>query len=155
MIYLPDEDIEIGLHKVEVYFKDSNGQEVKKDWTFTIIGEEEDSESFNIFGYEISRRIAYIIGGGLGLIILAIFVPIIIFALWKDEEEETPPPPIPSVPKTSETEISQIESTAVQKSTNTKPMYTAPQPEQESNLTDVLNQIDDTKKDDSPPEPIL
>lgn len=162
VIYLPDEDITSGVHKVETSFRDSNGKEATKDWTFTIKGEEENNDSFNIFGYHINKRIAYIIGGGIGLIVLAIFVPIIIFAVWKDEKkEEIPIPPTPSTPKTSSIETVQItqpvtklvEPTPVQ-TVPTEQSYSAPEPD--ADIAQLLNQIEDIKKEDnSPPEPIL
>ncbi len=162
VIYLPEEDITSGIHKVEISFKDSNGKEATKDWTFTIKGDEENNDSFNILGYQINKRIAYIIGGGIGLIVLAIFVPIIIFAVWKDEKkEEIPTPPTPSTPKTSSIETVQItqpvtklvEPTPVQ-TVPTEQSYSAPEPD--ADIAQLLNQIEDIKKEDnSPPEPIL
>lgn len=161
VLYQPDKDIKVGMHKVEISFKDSEEQETTKDWTFTIMGQEGDQDSFNIFGYYINKRIAYIIGGGIGLIVLAIFVPMIIFAVWKDEKrEETAIPPTPTVPKTSTIEITQPTTPQtpaaeiVQKPTQVTPTYIAPEPE--ADLTQLLDQIDEVeKKDSSPPEPVL
>lgn len=158
VIYLPETDIETGIHKVEISFKDSNGQEAKKDWTFTIAGEEENTDNFNIFGYYINKRIAYIIAGGIGLIVLAIIVPIIIFAVWKDEKkEETPVPPTPTIPKTSNIiETPEIVTEPIQpvQQVPQQQTYTAPEPSED--IAQLLGQIEEIKKEDNtPPEPIL
>ena len=170
LIYMPEQDIETGLHKVEVSFKDSSDKEMTKDWTFTIQGQDQNGETFNIFGYAISKRLAYIIAGGIGIILLAIFVPMIIFALWKDDKEETPPPLTPSLPHDSGKDIPQVQNiTPIEPVIDTKPMYTAPAPV--TDLSSVLPQIEEdttlpkpdlvtpetqpTQDDNNPPEPIL
>lgn len=89
VIYIPENSLTTGLHKVYIYFKDSNGKEAEKEWTFNIGTEEDDdADKFNIFGFEISKRTAYIIGGGIGLIALAIVIPMVIMTIWKDKSEE-------------------------------------------------------------------
>lgn len=86
VIYIPENPLTEGLHKVTISFKDSNGGETEKEWAFTISGEtSDDSDSFNIFGYEIPKRTMYIILGGIGLILLAITIPLLIPLLWKDK----------------------------------------------------------------------
>jgi hypothetical protein len=87
IIYQPSENLSSGLHKMEIYFTDSNGKSVNKSWTFTIQEEETTAEGYvNIFGTEISQRTLIIVGVGILVIILAIVVPIIIFRVWKDEQ---------------------------------------------------------------------
>jgi len=89
VIYIPEESLTFGLHKVDLSFEDSKQSPTQKTWTFTISGgEEEDSDFFNIFGFEIAKRTTYIIAGGLGLIVLAIVIPMLIVALWKDSSKE-------------------------------------------------------------------
>lgn len=90
VIYLPQSPISSGLHKISIYFKDSNGGEIEKEWTFTIGDENSDfdSESFIIFGLEIPKRTLYIILGGLALIALAIIVPLLLPTIWKDSTKE-------------------------------------------------------------------
>lgn len=88
VIYLPEDPLEVGLHKVSIYFKDSNDAEVEREWTFTISGEADDDDNFKIFGFEIPKRTGYIIGGGIALIALAILTPLIIMSLWKDRNKE-------------------------------------------------------------------
>lgn len=88
VIYIPGNALDIGLHKISIYFKDSNGGEINKEWTFTISGSTQDSDVFNIFGFEIPKRTGYIIGGGIGLIALAILIPLVIMAVWKDNSKE-------------------------------------------------------------------
>lgn len=88
VIYIPENALDIGLHKISIYFKDSNGGEIDKEWTFNISGSTQDSDIFNIFGFEIPKRTGYIIGGGIGLIALAILIPLVIMAVWKDNSKE-------------------------------------------------------------------
>ncbi|HAM37214.1 TPA: hypothetical protein DCP42_00620 [Patescibacteria group bacterium] len=87
IIYQPDEDLVAGLHKMEIYFEDSNGKSVTKSWTFTIQEEEVVAEGYvKIFGMEMSQRTLIIIGAGILVIIVAIVAPIIIFKVWKVEQ---------------------------------------------------------------------
>ena len=88
VIYLPENALDIGVHKVSIYFKDSNGGETEREWTFTISGESNETDTFNIFGFEIPKRTGYIIGAGIGLIALAIVIPLIVMAIWKDRSKE-------------------------------------------------------------------
>ncbi len=89
IIYQPSENLDGGLHKMEIYFKDSNGKSVTKSWTFTIQEEETVAEGYvSLFGTEISQRTLIIVGVGILVIILAIVVPIIIFRVWKDEQNK-------------------------------------------------------------------
>lgn len=83
LIYQPDEDLEDGLHRAEITFKDSAGKEVKKSWEFTIGSHvEEGNDSYIIFGKDISKRTLLIIGIGLFIVIIAIAVPILISLIW-------------------------------------------------------------------------
>ncbi|HAM96922.1 TPA: hypothetical protein DCP76_03970, partial [Patescibacteria group bacterium] len=87
IIYQPDEDLVAGLHKMEIYFEDSNGKSVTKSWTFTIQEDEVVAEGYvKIFGMEMSQRTLIIIGAGILVIIVAIVAPIIIFKVWKVEQ---------------------------------------------------------------------
>jgi len=104
LIYQPEKDLEEGLHKAEITFTDTQGEEASKSWNFTIEGDGEDSEdTYTIFGYEIAKRIVNIVTIGLLTIILALVTPFIIFSVWKDDKkdyEEYPntklPPSVPS-----------------------------------------------------------
>ena len=102
LIYQPQEDIASGLHKVEIYVKDSNGGEVTKSWTFSITSEEkEDNGNVSIFGYDISQRTLLIIAGGVLLLVVAIVAPLIIINVWKDDRDKAQtnsklPPTIPN-----------------------------------------------------------
>ena len=89
LIYQPQEDLTAGLHKIEIYIKDSGEKEATKSWTFNLTVEEDTSTGLiSIFGYDISQRTIIIIAGGLLLLILAIVAPIIIIKVWKDDKEE-------------------------------------------------------------------
>ncbi|MDD4382063.1 MAG: hypothetical protein PHE21_01820 [Candidatus Dojkabacteria bacterium] len=88
VIYQPEKDLEVGVHKAEIFFKDTNNKEITKDWTFTISGEEEsDGDTVTILGLEINKRLVIIIGIGIIVIILAIVAPIIIFSIWKEDKK--------------------------------------------------------------------
>lgn len=173
VIYLPEENISEGLHKVEITLKDSSGTEAIKDWTFTILSDDENDGNLNIFGYSIPTRTAIIIGGGLALIALAIIIPIIIFAVWKDQSDETPvenptlPPTLPtedSIPlDTTPNNINNLVTQAPPPVPveETPPVQPAPPPEPKDDLDLIYSQIkelegEDSKQTDStPPEPIL
>jgi len=132
VIYIPEQPLTYGLHKVDLTFEDSNKTSVQKSWTFTIEGgeEQEDSEYFNIFGFEIAKRTLFIVIGGLGLIVLAIIIPMIIVAIWKDGSKESEPNnyALPqSVPPTTEIPIEQRQTQDLQDLV--KHDFQAPEPE--------------------------
>ena len=119
LIYQPEEDLEEGVHKAEVSFKDSSGLDVTKSWNFTIKGEysEKDAETYDIFGYKIAKNIVLTVGIGLLTVILALVAPFIIFTIWKDNGKDDEfygsqnsklPPSTPS-DRTPYIETSQIE----------------------------------------------
>lgn len=130
VIYLPQAPLTDGLHKVSIYFKDSNGGEIEKEWTFTI-GEEnkkDNSDSYKILGLEIPKRTLYIVFAGLALIGLAIFVPLLLPLIWKDSSKEVSKNTIlpESIPVTNEIPVIPI-SSPVKKLTEEK--FVAPEPE--------------------------
>ena len=89
IIYRPKEDLEEAEHKVFISFTDENKSEAKEEWTFKIeIDDDEDIDTWNIFGYEIAKRTALIIIGILLiLILLAIFLPILILNSGNDDDD--------------------------------------------------------------------
>ncbi|KKR05603.1 MAG: hypothetical protein UT34_C0002G0110 [candidate division WS6 bacterium GW2011_GWF2_39_15] len=92
LIYSTPEPYKEGTHKVNIRFKDSKGGTAQKDWTFEITAESTSDDTYNIFGFEIPKRTAMIVGGGILLLLLAILVPWVLYLLWrgsKDEEYET------------------------------------------------------------------
>ncbi len=104
LIYQTEEEYEAGLHKVDISFTDSEGLEAEKSWTFNIETNQRDGDKFYVFGYGISKIIAYVIAGGLILLILALIIPIILVKVWKEDEETvekddtlTPPQPTNTV----------------------------------------------------------
>ncbi len=132
VIYIPEQPLTYGLHKVDLTFEDSNKSSVQKSWTFTIEGGEEEGESdyFNIFGLEIAKRTLLIVAGGIGLIVLAIVIPMVIVAIWKDGSKESEPNnyALPqSVPPTTEIPIEQTQSQDLQELV--KNDFQAPEPE--------------------------
>ncbi len=106
LIYQPQEDLSTGLHKAEIYFKDTNEKEITKGWDFTVTGEEkDDSEYINVFGYDIAKRTLIIIGIGILIVAIALVAPFVIASIWKDDKKKTGddvysnsklPPSIPS-----------------------------------------------------------
>ncbi|MCK9415273.1 MAG: hypothetical protein PHG60_01185 [Candidatus Dojkabacteria bacterium] len=87
LIYQTEEKYEGGLHKIDVSFTDSKGLEADKSWTFNIVTEQKDPNKFYIFGYGVSKIIAYVIAGGLLLLLLALVVPLILVKVWKEDKE--------------------------------------------------------------------
>jgi hypothetical protein len=134
IIYVPEEPLEKGMHKVYVTLEDSNGTKAEKDWTFTIGQEDEDTNSFNIFGLKISKTTLFIITGGIFLIFLAIMIPILVVKIWKKKPEysiqENPIlpksiPPVSEIPQTTqETKIEEM----------VKENFEAPEPELNTEL---------------------
>ena len=86
IIYQKETEYEGGLHKVEILFTDSNDREAKKSWTFNVITQESDPDKFYIFGFGINKIIAYVVGGGLLLLLLALIAPFILVKVWKEDE---------------------------------------------------------------------
>ncbi len=132
VIYIPQEDLAGGLHKVEITFKDTSEKEASKSWTFNIAQDDQDGDSFNIFGYYINKRVAMIIAGGIGLVVLAIFTPMIIFAVWKDDsekKEDINPTLPPTIPRDQEEEITSDAYTTVNNIDNlVEQNFEAPEP---------------------------
>jgi hypothetical protein len=147
LIYIPEQSLSTGVHKVSVSFKDSHEKEEEKEWIFTISDENNisDEDSFEIFGFEVKKRTVYIIGGGLSLIVFAILLPMIIATIWKDKSANTfdenyaLPKSIPStgneIPTQEKTPISQL----------TNEVFDAPEP--------ILDLPKQTESIPSPPEP--
>jgi hypothetical protein len=130
VIYIPSSGLANGVHKVSIYFKDSNGGERETEWTFTIGDENADSDSgvLNILGLEIPKRTLYIVLGGLALIALAIIVPILLPLIWKDTSKEVSKNTIlpESIPPTTEIPVIPTSSPVNQL---TKEEFLAPEPE--------------------------
>ena len=104
-IYQPEADLNAGIQKISLSFIDSNGNTAEKEWTFTLISttEEEKTDMINIFGIEINKKTALIIGAGIIVVLLAILIPIIIYKTWSKDSRDYPnivnkelPPKIPS-----------------------------------------------------------
>lgn len=148
VIYQPSEDLSTGLHKMEIYLKDSNGKSTTKSWTFTIQAEETVTEGYvKILGYEVSQRTLIIIGVGVLVIILAIVVPLIIFSVWKEDQRKKedgasdsalipnlPSEPIPTIAY-SQSEVANLvetPATPVEESLNGDvwDSYSAPEPQE-------------------------
>lgn len=105
IIYQTEEDLTVGLHKVEATFEDSNSNSVTKSWTFTILSDDSQSTDgyVKLFGYQVSQRTLIIIGIGILVVIIAIVAPIIIFSVWKEEQKKKDEEPenggyIPNLP---------------------------------------------------------
>ncbi len=163
VIYIPENSLTTGLHKVYIFFKDTKGGEAEKEWTFNIsTGEEDDDDNFIIFGLEISKRTAYIIGGGIGLIALAIVMPMIIMAIWKDKSEEISTNTVlpQSLPKTDDipivnppTEMETLVKESFQApepeipTNEVSPVFEAPEPDED--LTNLYKELQDLEEKDS------
>ena len=106
IIYHPEEELEYGINKVELSFKDKQGQQASRVWNFVIKSDKDtDEESFLLFGYEIPKNIVIIVGIGLITVILALAIPFIIFTIWKGDKRRDDREPFqndklpPSTPK--------------------------------------------------------
>ncbi len=116
-MYKPEEPLGLGTHRINVTFEDSSNQTASKSWTFTIVvGEEEEEEeeepadTISLFGFEIPRRIAVIIGIGIVLLIIALAIPWLFYAAWKGPKEEELPfePYTPPAPRATGSSILQV-----------------------------------------------
>jgi hypothetical protein len=149
VIYQPANDLTSGTHKVEVTFSDSNNKSATKSWTFTITSSQSSTSGYlNIFGLQISQNTLVIIGIGILVVILAIVAPIIIFNVWKDDQNkdrsensnsiipDLPTEPIPFEPSNNQdSEISQLVETEKPESTedeDTLNNFSAPSFEEET-----------------------
>ena len=134
LIYIPETPLAEGLHKVSVSFKDSSGEDITKEWTFTISGTQQ-GDTFNIFGLEISKRTTYIILGGITLILLAIFIPSIISSLWKEDSKQASaenmalPESIPPTPPTEMPQPSPQPTQSTAQPQESEQVFQAPEPE--------------------------
>jgi hypothetical protein len=140
LIYQTEQEYEPGLHKVDMTFTDSEELDAQKSWTFNIETEQRDADKFYIFGYGISKIIAYVILGGLLLLILALIVPIILVKVWKEDEDTverddtlTPPQPTNTVENivnqaTQETTFTKLDTTPLTPQTTTPEPYVSEQP---------------------------
>lgn len=164
LIYIPTKPLSLGLHKVEIYFEDSQGESTLKGWTFNISAEDEqeDSDTFSLFGLEVPKRTTYIVMGGIGIVILAILVPMIIAALWKEESSKSAstnnyalPPSLPptSLLPTVETQNKDLKELVNEpfETTTTEVEQTAPLPE---NITAPEPILEEPKKESKPTEKV-
>jgi hypothetical protein len=156
-IYQPKEDITAGIQKVTLSFEDSNENTTEKEWTFTIVDTSPDTDEdiFVIFGIEISKKLALIVGAGIVVIILAILVPIIIYKMWSTSKDYSKivnrelPPKMPKSGGMYELE----------KDVNTKPKEVTPSPTREELETQMtkfssptLEELDKEIKEEKPKE---
>lgn len=89
IIYTPEEEYTFGLHKITLSFTDSADNKIEKEWTFEIVEDDgSDDEIITIFGYEIAKRTAMIIAGGIVIVILAIIIPWLLYLAWKGGDED-------------------------------------------------------------------
>lgn len=89
LTYSPSADLPAGQHKVEVSFEDDKGTKINRSWTFTIEQTEIEDEYITIFGQKIAKR-TVIIGGLviLGVLLLAILVPWLVYALVRKKGDD-------------------------------------------------------------------
>lgn len=104
--YTPQQKYKTGLHKVTVSFADSNGEKAEKSWVFNVVSDSstEGEDTYNLWGFEIPKRTAWIIGGGIGILILALIVPWLLYLAWRgsgDNYEDVYKQTSPVVPETS------------------------------------------------------
>jgi len=88
IVYSTDIPYDTGSHKVKISFEDSKGNKANKEWTFSIEEETEEQEVYKLFGFEIPKRTAWIVGGGLGMLLLALIVPWLLYLAWKGSKDD-------------------------------------------------------------------
>lgn len=86
--YTPETPHSEGIHKVQVSFEDSKTAKATKDWTFTVIPEDQNTDVIKIFGFEIPKRLATIVAAGLAILLLALIVPWLLYLAWRGTKEE-------------------------------------------------------------------
>ncbi|HVX92901.1 MAG TPA: hypothetical protein VHA74_02180 [Candidatus Dojkabacteria bacterium] len=90
IVYNPTTDYSLGVHKVSVTFEDSKSGKGSKEWNFELIADTTNNDNINIFGWSIPKRTIYIVAGGIGLLVLAILIPWLLYLAWRgsrDQEE--------------------------------------------------------------------
>ena len=88
LIYQPTEDLVDGTHKGAISFEDTKGKKAEKSWDFTVNSAADTSGTYNVFGWEVSKRTVFIIGVGILLIVVAICIPLLIAAIWGKGKQE-------------------------------------------------------------------
>jgi len=93
ILFTPSQPLARGSHKVTLTFEDSSDQTATKTWTFTIDAtpdeeRSENTDTITIFGFDIPRRIAMILGIGLVLVLLALAIPWLFYAAWRRSKDE-------------------------------------------------------------------
>jgi hypothetical protein len=151
VLYTPETPYNEGVHKVQITFEDDKGNKADKSWTFTVIPEDaEDSDVFNIFGFQIPKRIVYIVAAGLAILILALVVPWFLYLAWrgtKDDEtdeyeqiykktERFSPEPNSFVEESKP--IIEVNTTPQKETVAFKPLYSSPKPEIEAETKQEL-----------------
>jgi hypothetical protein len=153
-IFQPERELDEGLHKAEILFKDSEGQEVSRSWDFVIASDREINDGvLTVFGYEIPRNVVIIVGIGILTVILALAIPFIIFSIWKGDKRRDEKEPYqndrlpPSTPKddTQYVEMTDEEPELLKDKVRTK-KETYKEPETEK--TDVWDVYSAPKPDD-------
>ncbi len=87
--YKPSQIHSIGLHKASVSFSDDKGGQTERSWVFNVAEKEvEEDDTYNIMGFEIPKRMAWILGGGIGILLLALIVPWLLYLAWRGEGDD-------------------------------------------------------------------
>lgn len=81
--YAPQDILETGEHNPYIYFEDSNGLSIEKEWFFSV---EVDSAEKTFLGFPITTVMIFVIGTL--LILFALSIPWIIYIAWKKDETE-------------------------------------------------------------------
>ncbi|HOV29675.1 MAG TPA: hypothetical protein PLD77_01195 [Candidatus Dojkabacteria bacterium] len=121
LIYQPEENLSSGQHKAEISFQDSASKSATKSWTFTITSEEDTSDIFTIFGYQIPKKTIIIVLVGILIVIIALIAPFIISSVWKEGTRATTGESYrgnPSLPHSALSGGSMYDSSTLQSETN-------------------------------------
>ena len=83
--YKPTYDLASGDHRVKVAFKDSQGREAEKEWVFTV--EQGSGNVWTLFGWEIPAVYGKVILIAIGVLLLALLIPWILYLLWRNTSD--------------------------------------------------------------------
>ncbi len=81
--YTPEKNLETGEYRAYIYFEDTAGNAVDKEWTFTL---EPDSSEETFLGVPITTFMIFSVGTL--LIIFALSIPWVIYIAWKKDQPQ-------------------------------------------------------------------
>ena len=81
--YTPEKNLETGEYRVYIYFEDSMGNAIDREWTFTL---QPDLSEENFLGIPITTFMIFSVGTL--LVIFALSIPWVIYIAWKKDQPQ-------------------------------------------------------------------